>query len=109
MTRLTLIAALVLSALAASPAVAQRATSSGQSQSTAQGVLSAPAPAPSQGATTGVFCIEEMTATFCNAATRPNTNGYGARSGSGSSSASRIERRQREHIVDPALSGATAI
>jgi hypothetical protein len=50
-----------------------------------------------------------MTATFCNAATRPNTNGYGARSGSGSSSASRIERRQREHIVDPALSGATAI
>jgi hypothetical protein len=89
--RLMLIAVLVLSVLvvlAASPAVAQRATSNGQSQSAAQGVLSAPTPAPSQGPTTGVFCIEEMTATFCNVVTGPNTNGYGTRSGSASRSAS---------------------
>jgi hypothetical protein len=32
-----------------------------------------------------VFCIEEMTATFCNVVTGPNTNGYGRTSGSGSS------------------------
>ena len=85
MKKLSLIAALVL---AASPAVAQRATSNGQSQSAPQGVLSAPTPAPSQGPTTGVFCIEEMTATFCNVVTGPNTNGYGTRSATGSSSAS---------------------
>lgn len=84
-----------LAVLAASPAVAQRATSNGQSQSTTQGTLqgvpSAPTPVPSQGPTTGVFCIEEMTATFCNVVTGPNTNGYGTRSAgssSGSSSAS---------------------
>ena len=91
MKRLTLFAALLFSALAvlaASPAVAQRATSNGQSQSATQGVLSAPMPAPSQGPTTGVFCIEEMTATFCNVVTGPNTNGYGTRRASGSSSGS---------------------
>src|SRR5437763_16817458 len=97
MKRLALVAAIVFSAsaglavLATSPAVAQRATSSGQSQSavqgTLQGVLPAPTPAPNQGPTTGVFCIEEMTATFCNVVTGPNTNGYGTRS-AGSSGAS---------------------
>ena len=29
--------------------------------------------------TTGIFCIEEMTATFCNVVTGPNTSGYGSR------------------------------
>jgi hypothetical protein len=33
-----------------------------------------------------VFCIEEMTANFCNVVTGPNTGGYGARTGSGSTS-----------------------
>ena len=33
--------------------------------------------------TTGVICIEEMTATFCNVPSGPNTNGYGSPSGSG--------------------------
>jgi hypothetical protein len=77
-----------LAVLAAPSAVAQRATSNGETQSTAQGVLSAPTPAPSQGPTTGVFCIEEITATFCNVVTGPNTNGYGTRSASASRSAS---------------------
>jgi hypothetical protein len=93
MIRLRLIAALVFSALAvlaASPAVAQGATSNAQSQSAVQSptqdVLPVPTPAPTQAPTTGVFCIEEMTATFCNVVTGPNTNGYGTRSASGSSS-----------------------
>ena len=30
--------------------------------------------AGSQAPTTGVICLEEMTATFCNVATSPNTN-----------------------------------
>jgi hypothetical protein len=33
--------------------------------------------------TTGVICIEEMTATFCNVPSGPNTNGYGSPGGSG--------------------------
>jgi hypothetical protein len=36
--------------------------------------------------TTGVICIEEMTATFCNVPSGPNTNGYGSLGGSGSGS-----------------------
>jgi hypothetical protein len=37
-----------------------------------------------------VFCIEEMTANFCNVVTGPNTGGYGGRSGlSSGGSASR--------------------
>jgi hypothetical protein len=31
-----------------------------------------------QGPVTGTFCIEEMTATFCNVPSGPNTNGYGS-------------------------------
>jgi hypothetical protein len=34
-----------------------------------------------------VFCIEEMTATFCNVVTGPNINGYGTRTGSASNGA----------------------
>src|SRR4029077_16855426 len=33
--------------------------------------------------TPGVICIEEMTATFCNVPSGPNTNGYGSPGGSG--------------------------
>jgi hypothetical protein len=113
MKRLTLFAALVfsvfalLAVLTGSPAVAQGALANGQSQSTAEGVLSAPTPAPTQAPTTGVFCIAEMTATFCNVVTGPNTNGYGTRSAS--EQRRWIEWRRREHVVDPALPGATAI
>jgi hypothetical protein len=80
MNKFATIAALVF---AVSPAAAQLATPNGQ------------APAPTQGGATssaqpitGVFCIEEMTATFCNVVTGPNTGGYGARNGSGSSGGS---------------------
>jgi hypothetical protein len=52
----------------------------GQAQSSTQSGATESAQAP----ITGVFCIEEMTATFCNVVTGPNTGGYGARSGSGS-------------------------
>jgi hypothetical protein len=35
--------------------------------------------------TTGVICTQEMTATFCNVPSGPNTNGYGSPGGSRSS------------------------
>ena len=34
--------------------------------------------------TTGVMCIQEITATFCNVPSGPNTNGYGSPGGAGS-------------------------
>jgi hypothetical protein len=79
MNRFAFIAALVF---AASPAAAQLATPNDQIRSPTQGKPTGSTPAP----ITGVFCIEEMTATFCNVITGPNTGGYGARNGSGSSS-----------------------
>src|SRR5262245_47925357 len=80
MKKLALISALLL---AASPAAAQLATSSRVQQLGGPAVQSAPVEAPP----TGVFCIEEMTATFCNVTTGPNTSGYGSRSVSTSSRA----------------------
>jgi hypothetical protein len=76
MNRLTFIAAAVFLltwflASAPAPASAQSATSIGAS------------PFAVQTPTTGVFCTQEMTATFCNVVTRPNTSGY-ARNASGS-------------------------
>ena len=79
MKKLALISALLL---AASPAAAQLATSSRVQQLGGEPVQSTPTVAP----TTGVFCIEEMTATFCNVTTGPNTSGYGSRGVSTSSS-----------------------
>jgi hypothetical protein len=79
MNKLMFIAAFVF---AASPAAAQLATPNGQSQSSTQGSATRSTQAP----IAGVFCIEEMTANFCNVVTGPNTGGYGARSGSGSGS-----------------------
>ena len=78
MKKLATIAALVF---AVSPAAAQVATLNGQAQSPIQGGAKGSTQAP----ITGVFCIEEMTANFCNVVSGPNTGGYGARSGSGSS------------------------
>jgi hypothetical protein len=88
MNKLVLIAAVVF---AASPAAAQLAAPNDQVGSSTQ----VPATGSPQGGptgsthapTTGVFCIGEMTATFCNVVTGPNTGGYGTRSGSGSGSA----------------------
>jgi hypothetical protein len=72
MKKLALIYALLL---VASPAAAQLATSSRVQELGGPAVQSAPIIAPP----TGVFCIEEMTATFCNVTTGPNTSGYGSR------------------------------
>jgi hypothetical protein len=71
MKRLVFLAALVSMP---APVLAQSTTSIGAS------------PFAAQRPTTGVFCTQEMTATFCNVVTRPNNSGYG-RSGSGSTTA----------------------
>jgi hypothetical protein len=73
------------------PAAAQLAISNGQLPSGSEGARSVvpqlpQAPQPSQPPTTGVFCIEEMTATFCNVVTDP-----------------------RQHVVDTALPDTSAI
>jgi hypothetical protein len=78
MKKLALIVALLS---VASPVAAQVVTSGGQQQFGVQGGQLA----PSQGPITGVICDEEITATFCNVPTGPNTNGYGSSGGSGSS------------------------
>ena len=59
------------------PAAAQLAISSNRLPPGSEGGGSVvpQAPQPSQAPTTGVFCIEEMTATFCNVVTGPNING----------------------------------
>ena len=79
MKKLALVSALLL---AASPAAAQVATSLSQQQLGGQSV-EAPA---TQAPTAGVFCIEEMTATFCNVPSGPSEGGYGSRSVSTSTS-----------------------
>jgi hypothetical protein len=78
MTRLGFTAASVYLFVFAMPAaaVAQSATSSGQSPFNSQRDQSTRAPTL-RAPTTGVFCTQEMTATFCNVVTGPNTNGYG--------------------------------
>ena len=69
--------------LAMSPAAAQTATPSVLGQAVnpnGQQLLGTRSArqVPSQAPPTGTFCIEEMTATFCNVPTGPNTNGYGS-------------------------------
>src|ERR1700745_3907104 len=82
MNQFAFIAALVF---AAPPAAAQPATSNDQVRSPEQRGPAGSTPAP----ITGVFCIEEMTATFCNIVAGPNSGGYGARNGSRSGPGSR--------------------
>jgi hypothetical protein len=76
MQKRVLIAALLV---AASPAAAQVSTSTNQQGSlpgqTGESASTQAAP------TTGVSCVEEMTATFCNVPTGPNTGGYGGAGG----------------------------
>jgi hypothetical protein len=75
MKKPALIAALLV---AASPAAAQVSTSANQGLSPGQtSGLTATQAAP----TTGVSCVEEMTATFCNVPAGPNTGGYGGGGG----------------------------
>jgi hypothetical protein len=95
MKRLALIAALLL---AASPVQAQVATSNGQQLLGGQ----VGQPAPSQAPTTGVICEEEMTATFCNVPSSPNTAGYGS-SGATGSSGSDGRNTSRPYLTTVAL------
>jgi len=95
MKKLSIIAALLLTA---SSVAAQVSTLNGQQQLGIGGQLTpfgqqragvqGRQSAPSQAPTTGVFCIEEMTATFCNVPSGPNTNGYGSSGGSAASGGS---------------------
>jgi hypothetical protein len=111
MKKRVLIAAFLV---AASPAAAQVSTSSNQ-QGLSPGQTGELA--PTQAApTTGVSCVEEMTATFCNAPTGPNTGGYGG--GAGGSGAARLwigerarrwRQRRRQCVVAPALPWRTAV
>ena len=70
MKKLALITALLL---ATSPVAAQ---SRQQALSGSGTTNSSPLP------NTGIICQEEMTATFCNVPTSPNTSGYGSSHGS---------------------------
>jgi hypothetical protein len=93
-------ALILASMLAAGPrAFAQTTTAAGQNATTnsqlttantanALGTSSGTTTGTSQSGshlTTGVICLQEMTATFCNVVGGPNTNGYGSAGGSGSS------------------------
>jgi hypothetical protein len=71
MKELALVAALIL---AGSPVEAQVATSNDVGTSNARELSGQGA--VSQGPTTGVICMEEMTATFCNVPTAPSSGGY---------------------------------
>jgi len=86
MTELSFIVAFLFAALlfAPSPAAAQN----GQVQSADQGSATGGTSGPTQAPITGVFCIEEMTANFCNVVSGPNTGGYGGRSGAASTNGS---------------------
>jgi collagen type VII alpha len=100
MNKLALIAALALVSLLLPPPSAQaqttptNATANSQlADSNTANALGVTTGTPTTGQqqttsrspTTGTICIEEMTATFCNVASGPNTNGYGSPGGSGSS------------------------
>jgi hypothetical protein len=71
--------ALITALLATSPVAAQ---SPQQALSGSGTTNSSPLP------NTGIICQEEMTATFCNVPTSPNTSGYGSSRAIGSSGAS---------------------
>jgi hypothetical protein len=118
MKRHTLIAALVFSALAVlatSPAVAQRATSNGQSQSTTQGTLqgvpSAPTPVPSQGPTTGVLHRgNDGDILQCRHRTQHERLwNEERRIEQRIDQRDRIKRRRRGDVIDPTLPDRTAI
>jgi hypothetical protein len=100
MKKLALIAALLW---ATSPAVAQVATS-GQQQLGGQSSQ----PSSAEAVTTGVFCDEEMTATFCNVPTGPNTSGYGSSSVSSSSVSTSSSGSGASGVSGPSGGAATS-
>jgi hypothetical protein len=90
MKKVALVVALIAIVFpAVSPVSAQVGTSNGQERIAAPNSPQQPGSqsgqrVPSQAPTTGTFCIEEMTATFCNVPVGPNTNGYGSAAGTAS-------------------------
>jgi hypothetical protein len=90
MTELSFIVAFLFAALlfAPSPAAAQNGQVQSADQGSASGSATGSTNGPTQAPITGVFCIEEMTANFCNVVSGPNTGGYGGRSGSASTNGS---------------------
>jgi hypothetical protein len=93
MKKVALVVALIAIVFpAVSPVSAQVGTSNARERiaapNTPQSGSQSGQPAPSQAPTTGTFCIEEMTATFCNVPVGPNTNGYGSAAGTASTSGS---------------------
>jgi hypothetical protein len=103
MYKLVLIAALILVSLALTPLSVQAQTAPTNATTNSQLANSNTANAlgittggpttgrqqssSQSGPATGVLCIQEMTATFCNVPSGPNTNGYGSAGGSGSTGA----------------------
>jgi hypothetical protein len=99
LNQFALIAALIV---AVSPAAAQTSSqnnlsggqslnAAGQSQSlnaTGQQLSGQGGRSPASPPVTGVICMEEMTATFCNVVSGPNTAGYGSGGGSSASGSS---------------------
>src|SRR4029077_11249727 len=75
MKKLALITALLLATSVAAQSQQQALSGSGTTNSS---------PLPN----TGIICQEEMTATFCNVPTSPNTSGYGSSRGSAASGGS---------------------
>jgi len=82
MKKVALVVALIAIVFpAVSPVSAQVGTSNAQERiaapNTPQSGSQSGQPAPSQAPTTGTFCIEEMTATFCNVPVGPTRMGTG--------------------------------
>jgi hypothetical protein len=85
----TLVVAVSPAAAQSNPSSVQSLNAAGQSQlqnSTGQQSSGQNGPSPTSPPVTGVICMEEMTATFCNVVTGPNTAGYGSGGGSSASS-----------------------
>ncbi len=84
MTKVFLFAAVLLTVL---PVEALVSILNGQLESGGQSGQFATSQPSTTAPTTGVICEEEMTATFCNVVTGPNSGGYGS-NGAGSSAGS---------------------
>jgi hypothetical protein len=58
---------------------------------------------------TGLICIEEMVATFCNVPTGPNTRGFGSSATSGTSATSRTSAGAGVGAVSNSSTSTTSI
>jgi hypothetical protein len=108
METLASIAALLL---VASPAAAQLAATSGQPPTSDQSGQTAASQAPATTPTTGVFCNEEMTATFLQRGERPEYRRLWIAEQLDRKRRIDIgrQRRRRQYLVDPTLWRGAAI